>query len=115
MKVMNMVNTNIGREPVEDTGKIIVGTSIKSGILGIPVFTILPKSFLKLVLNVKHPDSNGGGNDKNGHMDKKKGSHSNGVEKNDNKNGNGQIGSHGTGPGLDFIHVPQRQTVTNNK
>ena len=92
-----------------------MGASVKGCVLGVPVFVIFPKSAFKLVLDVEHPDTNGGGDNQNGHMNKKKSPGSDGVKKDDNKAGNGQIGSHGTDPGFDFFHATQGKTVTENK
>jgi hypothetical protein len=56
-KMVNVMETDVSREPLENFGEFIKRTSFESGTCEIPVVLPFPVDAFELVLNVEKPDS----------------------------------------------------------
>ena len=62
-QVMNVVDTDVASEPHQWLGQVIVGAAMQRGVLVSPCGFNVPVGFVKLMLNVKQPDTNGAAED----------------------------------------------------
>ena len=54
-QVMNVMKTDIPREPLQDFWKLIIGTSVYRGLSIIPLIAVVPISVFELMLNIEYP------------------------------------------------------------
>ena len=60
-EVMHVVHADVGREPGQGRGKIIMRTALQGRFAQIPLRMRFPNRVLKLVLDIEQPHANSGG------------------------------------------------------
>src|SRR3954464_314608 len=56
-EMVNMMKTNVAREPLQDLGQLVKRTPLKRGQRVIPLLAALPVDSLELVLDIEEPDT----------------------------------------------------------
>lgn len=62
VQVVDVVDANIGREPLQYGWQDIMRTAVQGGLVQLPVLVGIPLRLFKLVLNVKKPNASRSGN-----------------------------------------------------
>lgn len=111
VKVMNVMNADIGGEPTQHRWQHVVGASVQSGLVQLPVFVGFPMRGFKLMLHIEQPDTGRGGqqcgrqeNQQNWHQAAK-------IHDDAQSNEYPGIGRHGTEPEFTLFHETKGQSV----
>ena len=59
-EVMHVVNADIGGEPAQERGQIVMRTAVQRGFVQIPLRLGFPSCVLKLVLDIEQPHADHG-------------------------------------------------------
>ena len=69
VQMMDMVQTDVGSQPLQDFWQAVVGTSMQGSLRILPLVSVLPKCFFELMLDVEHPNANGARYQHDGQLD----------------------------------------------
>ena len=67
-QVMDVVETDVASEPLQDLGKFVERAAQQRGGRVVPLFMVVPVNVLELVLHVEHPDASGTGDHRHGKL-----------------------------------------------
>ena len=114
--MMHVVNADVGREPPQRRGQHIVRTACQRRIMQLPILGLRPVGLFKLVLHIKQPNPDRGGNQRCGNIDQKHRHQPAHPDHDGQPDGNHGIGAHGRGPiAPSGIHQAKRQAILQNK
>src|ERR1700722_5866448 len=121
-KMVHMVHPDITCEPGQRRRQFIVGTSIESCFMKVPLAVMSPKRVLELMLDIKEPDGDRGAHDHHGSLHEKEGADSHKPDKQRDDAGDCRVGPHCAYPGLparahhaDRKAIMQHEEVSRNQ
>ena len=65
---MNMMKTDISREPLQQLWQLIEGAAVHAGVEELPLRMAFPVGRVEVMLHIKKPDARATGNQQNGHF-----------------------------------------------
>ena len=61
VEVVDVVDADVGRQPAQHRGQVVVGAAVERRLVQLPVGGLVPVRCLELVLDVKQPHADRGG------------------------------------------------------
>src|SRR5262245_10238589 len=114
--MVHVVDADIGCEPAQQQGQIIMRAAIQSGLMQVPALVALPRRLLKLMLHVEQPYAGRGGEQYDRKMNEQERLNADEPRESSDDQGNREIRCHCAGPRLPAIaHEADWETVLQEK
>src|ERR1700740_2302507 len=115
-EMVHVVDADIGCEPAQQQGQIVMRTAIESGLMQVPALSVLPCRLLKLMLHVEQPYADRPSEQHDRKMNEQERLHADKPRESSDDQGNREIRCHCAGPRLPAVaHEADRETVLQEK
>ena len=115
-QMMNVMHTDIGREPAQDMRQIVMRAAVQRRLVQVPGGGLDPKRILELMLNVEEPNADRGRKQHDGHVHEQEGGDTGDEHRPHDSKRDGHVGCHGAQPRLPaFAGDADRQSVLQNE
>ena len=94
-EMVYMMKADIGREPAQDDGKVVVRTAVNGRFKYVPGFVPRPKRVLELVLNIEQPDTERSTDERDRQMHEQEWTYAHGPDHDGYHQHNGKVRHHG--------------------
>lgn len=111
VEVVDVVDADVGGQPAQHRGQVVVRAAIERGLVQLPVLRLVPMRRLELVLDIEQPHADRGGDERGGQEHEEKRVEADKPDDGTKDDEQHQVGAHGAEPVAGLVHQAQGQAV----